>query len=608
MEQIRLSIAMLNTAGRRRLGQLGVLILFNTILEVATVGMILPFIALLNDPTLIETHGKIQAIYNLLGLHSRTTFLTLIGVFLLVLVICKNIYLYWLTRLQAGFGAFEAARVAEKLFSGYLAAPFQTHLNRNSANMITTADYSVDAVFSQVLLYVIVFVTEASVILALILFMLFTEPKLTLVLGLVLGGSAMLLSMYLRRELVELGKIGIQLRVARLQCLQQALTSIKEVKVLGREQFFLENFRNLRQKHASNQARASTVSQLPRQVIEVVVVGGLLLVIVMILLDGRATADMVAVLGLFAMAAFRIMPALNRMVNAYNTIKNSQAAVDEVWTDLADQDLSASPTPTERQPIAFARELQLRDVSFSYEGSSSRVLEDISLSIRPGESIGFVGPSGAGKSTLVDIVLGLLVPQHGHVEIDGIDITAHPKRWRHLFGYVPQSISLIDDSLRNNVAFGIEADRIEDARVWHALKLARLDDFCRSLPNGLDTMLGERGQRLSGGQRQRVGIARALYHDPQILVLDEATSALDSESERDITDAIDAMRGTKTVLIIAHRLSTVKRCDRLVLLRKGKIVDIGAFGELVSRREDFRETVRLAELISHAPDLSSALH
>lgn len=608
MEQIRLSIAMLNAAGRRRLGQLGVLILFNTVLEVATVGMILPFIALLSDPTLVETHERIRAIYVMLGLHSTTTFLTLIGVLLLVLVVCKNIYLYWLTRLQAGFGAFEAARVSERLFSGYLAAPFQAHLNRNSAERITTVDYSVDSVFSQVLLYVIVFVTEASVILALILFMLFTEPKLTLALGIVLGCSATVLSLYLRRELVELGKTGIHLRVARLQCLQQALTSIKEVKVLGREQFFLETFRELRQKHAANQARASTVAQIPRQILESVVVGGLLLVIVMILLDGRATADMVAVLGLFAMAAFRIMPALNRMVNAYNTIKNSQAAVDEVWADLADQELSAPAASAEQKPINFTRELELRNVSFRYEGASNLVLEDISLRILPGESIGFVGPSGAGKSTLVDIVLGLLRPQHGQVSIDGIDITIDPRRWRHLVGYVPQSISLIDDSLRNNVAFGIEADRIEEGRVWHALKLARLDDFCRSLPNGLGTALGERGQRLSGGQRQRVGIARALYHDPQILVLDEATSALDSESERDITDAIDAMRGTKTVLIIAHRLSTVKRCDRLVLLRKGKIEDIGTFEELVGRRKDFRETVRLAELISRAPDLSSALH
>jgi ATP-binding cassette subfamily C protein len=266
------------------------------------------------------------------------------------------------------------------------------------------------------------------------------------------------------------------------------------------------------------------------------------------------------------------------------------------------------PASTEQKSVAFDRQLELCDISFSYEGSPARVLEDVSLSIRPGESIGFVGPSGAGKSTLLDIVLGLLAPQHGQVSVDGFDITTDPRRWRHLLGYVPQSISLIDDSLRNNVAFGIEADRIEDARVWHALKLAHLDDFCRSLPDGLDTMLGERGQRLSGGQRQRVGIARALYHDPEVLVLDEATSALDSESERDITDAIEAMRGTKTVLIIAHRLSTVKRCDRLVLLRKGKIVDIGTFSDLINRREDFRETVRLAELISHAPDISSALH
>jgi ABC-type multidrug transport system fused ATPase/permease subunit len=608
MQQIRLCTAMLNAAGRRRLVQLGLLILLNTILEVATVGMILPFIALLNNPGLVETHGALQAIYRALGLGSTTSFLALIGTVLFVLVVGKNVYLYWLMRLQSRFGYFESARVAERLFAGYLAAPYQTHLNRNSADMITTVDYSVDAVFSQVLLYVIIFATEASVVLALILFMLATEPWLTLALGVVLGGCAALLMFYLRRELVELGRVGIQLRIARLQCLQQGLTSIKEVKVLGREKFFLDAFHRLRQQHAANQARAATVSQLPRQVLEVVVVGGLLLVIVLVLLQGRPGTETVEVLGLFAMAAFRIMPALNRMVNAYNTIKNGEAAVDEVWADFSDRGLASdAPAPAGAATVSFARELSLRDVSFAYENSALPVLQNVSLEIRPGESIGFVGPSGAGKSTLIDIILGLLAPQSGLVEIDCVDMTRDSRMWRRLIGYVPQTISLVDDSLRNNIAFGIEPGLIDEDRMWKVLALARLDEFCRSLPDGLDTTLGERGVRLSGGQRQRVGIARALYHDPKVLIFDEATSALDSESERDITDAIEAMRGDKTILIIAHRLSTVKRCDRLVLLRKGAVADIGTFEELIGRRDDFREMVQLAELIARTPDIS-ALH
>ena len=608
MQQIRLCIAMLNIAGRRRLAQLGFLILFNTILEVATVGMVLPFIALLNQPALVESHGVIRTIYKALSLSSPTTFLALVGAILFVLVVCKNVYLYWLMQLQAKFGYFEAARIAEQLFGRYLAAPYQMHLNRNSADMITTVDYSVDAVFSQVLLFVIVLVTEASVILSIVLFMLATEPKLTLALGVVLGGCAGLLVVYLRRELADLGEAGIQLRIARLQCLQQGLTSIKDLKVLGREKFFFNEFRDLRQRHATNQARASTVSQMPRQVLEVVVVGGLLLVISIILIEGRATTDTVGVLGLFAMAAFRIMPALNRMVNAYNTIKNGGAAVDEVWADFSAADLAKNLPPSGSEHICFTRELTLRDVSFAYDSSPTPVLENITLHIQPGESIGFVGPSGAGKSTLVDIILGLLAPQSGRVEIDGIDVTRDPRLWRRLIGYVPQTISLVDDTLRNNIAFGIEPGAIDEARVWKVLGLARLDEFCRGLPNGLNTMVGERGVRLSGGQRQRIGIARALYHDPKVLIFDEATSALDNESERDITNAIEAMRGDKTLLIIAHRLSTVKRCDRLVLLHNGAIVDIGTFEELMGRREDFREMVQLAELIARVPDISSALH
>ncbi len=608
MEHIQQCLMMLDRAARWRLGQIGALVLFNTLLEVATVGMILPFIALLNNPALVETHPAVERIYKFLGMGSPTSFLEFIGISLFALVLFKNIYLYWLTRLQSRFGYCESARIAVKLFARYLTAPLQTHLNRNSADMITTVDYSVDAVFSQVLLYVLVFITEASIVLALILFMLFAEPKLTLMLGLVLGGCAVLLGVLLQRELVLLGQVGIKLRIARLQTLQQALTSIKEVKVLGRESYFLKAFNGLRQRHAANQARSATLSQMPRQVLEVVVVGGLLLVIVAILLQGRASADIIAVLGLFAMAAFRIMPALNRMVNAYNTIKNGQAAVEEVWADYSNPNLAEALPPANALPVSFVNDLQLCDVSFTYEASTARVIDNVSLRVRRGESIGFVGPSGAGKSTLIDIVLGLLAPQQGRTLVDGIDIAVDLRGWQRLIGYVPQTISLVDDTLRNNVAFGIEPDQIDESRVWRVLAMARLDEFCRTLPEGLDTGLGERGVRLSGGQRQRVGIARALYHDPQVLIFDEATSALDSESERDITETIEAMRGDKTVLIIAHRLSTVKRCDRLVLLRNGAIADTGTFDELMSRRADFREMVQLAELVARTPEIASALH
>jgi ATP-binding cassette subfamily C protein len=608
MAHIRRCLALLDVAGRRRMVLLGLLILIYTGLEVASVGLVLPFIALINSPGLIETNRLANLLYVQSGTGSVTSFLALAGVALFALIVFKNIYFCWVAHLQARFSYFQEARVAGALLERYLAAPFETHLQRNSSDMITTVDYSTELVFSQVLLFLIVFVTEAASICGLVLLMLFIEPQLTLVLGVVLGGCALALTLFLRHEIIHVSETSLRLRKLRLQALQQALNSIKEVKVLGCEKFFAESYRRLRQDFAANQVRLQMLSQIPRPVLEVVVSGGIVMVIVLVLVQGRAAADVIAVLSLFAMAAFRILPSTNRLVHAFHAIKSGSAAVDQVSTDLFDRRFPALPAATPVKPMRFAQAIELRDVSFSYRDSASLVLRNVSLRIGRGESVGLVGASGVGKSTLIDVILGLLEPQQGSVLVDGQDIIADPRPWRALVGYVPQANALIDDTLRNNVAFGVDPKSVDESGVWNAVGLAGLDAFCRSLPDGLDTMIGERGMRLSGGQRQRIGIARALYRNPQVLVLDEATSALDVESERNIGSAIEALHGEKTLLIIAHRLSTVKRCDRIVLMGEGTIADTGTFDELMARREDFREMVRLAETMARVQDRTAALY
>jgi ATP-binding cassette subfamily C protein len=268
-------------------------------------------------------------------------------------------------------------------------------------------------------------------------------------------------------------------------------------------------------------------------------------------------------------------------------------------------DLQSRPERAGDGALDFRKEIAFRNINFTYRNAAGPALTDISFSIARGESVGLVGTSGAGKSTLVDILMGLLEPGTGNVTVDGVDIGSEMRKWRRLVGYVPQSISLIDDTMRNNIAFGIPAAEIDDARVWQVLQMARLEALVRAMPEGLDTMLGERGARLSGGERQRVGIARALYHDPQMLVFDEATSALDNESEYEITRATEALRGQKTMLVIAHRLSTVKSCDRLMLMRGGRIAESGDFAGLMARSPDFRRMVQLTELTGadSAPEL-----
>lgn len=596
MDVIRRCLMILDHAGRVELAVLGVLILLNTIMELATLGVVMPFLAFLNDPSLVQSNPISRYVYELAGVQSTTTFLALVGLALFTFVVFKNIYLYWLTRRQSKFGYLHAARVSQKLFAGYLTAPFQVHLNRNSADMITTVDYSVDAVFSQVVLVFLTFVTDLSVVIAMLAFLLVVEPYLTLTIILVLGVCSLGLALFFRKEIGTLGKEGLEFRVTRMKMLQQALSSIKELKVLGREHFFFDTFRSVRQRHALNQARMATLLQVPRQVIEVIAVGGLLLVVVLILLQGRATSDTVAILGLFAVVAFRTMPVLNRMLSAYNTIIHAQASVLEVSTDLENAAFAGHVSERVLEPLTFNRALELKSVSFAYNNAAWPVVKQVSLRIAPGESVAFVGSSGAGKSTLVDIILGLLAPQQGEVIVDGANIFTDASRWRQIIGYVPQSIALIDDTILNNVAFGVEPAKIDEKRVRVALAQAHLDKFCVSLPEGLHTMLGERGVRLSGGQRQRIGIARALYPDPKVLVLDEATSALDNESEREISLALESVRRQKTLIIIAHRLSTVKSCDRLFVMSDGSITDTGTFSELVERCPEFRDMVRLAEL------------
>jgi ABC-type multidrug transport system fused ATPase/permease subunit len=596
MEQLRRCYSLLDTAARRQLGWLGLFILINTLLETLGIGMFMPFIALINQPDLLTTNAVAHAAFLKSGMHTRNEFLILAGGIILVLIVTKNIYLHWLTYRQARFVQFQIARIAKKLLTRYMAAPYRFHIYRNSAELISTADYAVDQAFLQVIQTTLFMTTEMAVVISLVVLMLVTEPLLTLVLAIVLGGASAILVALLRPRLTSLGKAALDTRMKRLQNLQQSLSSVKEIKVLDREQYFISTFDTLRQTYAGLQSHIISLTQTPRQVLEAIIIGGLLLVILVILLQGRATSDVITVLGLFAVAAFRMMPALYRILVSYNEIKNGKAVADQLWKELTDPAMEPSEATTLPEPLTLNSGIELKNLSFSYEGGRGRALHNVSLAIAKGESIGLVGTSGAGKTTLADVILGLLQPDAGTVLIDGVNVLNDTRPWRRAIGYVPQTISLIDDTLRNNIALGVESKEIDDQKIWHVLRMAHLAEFCRSLPDGLSTSVGERGVRLSGGQKQRIGIARALYHAPRILIMDEATSSLDNESEYEITRAIEGLQGTLTMVIVAHRLSTVKKCDRLILMRAGTVVDEGSFNMLVARNSEFRDMVRLADL------------
>jgi ATP-binding cassette subfamily C protein len=363
---------------------------------------------------------------------------------------------------------------------------------------------------------------------------------------------------------------------------------VKEVKLTGRERFFLAQFDDRVARATRLRARYISVAAALRMGVETVFVCGLLAV--SLLLTLRTGAAALPLLGLFAYAGFRVIPSANRIMLHIGTLRYSRAWIHELRADLTALPASAPAAGAGGgvEPIRFTRSLAFERVAYAYAGGGEAVLSGVELTIARGESIGIVGPSGAGKSTLVDLLLGLLEPTAGRITVDGRNITSALASWQRHIGYVAQEPFLLDDTLRRNVAFGIADAEVDDRRVTAAIELARLGDLVGGLREGLDTRLGERGTRLSGGQRQRVAIARALYHDPEVLVFDEATSALDSTTERELIDSLEALRGVKTLVVIAHRLSTVRRCDRLALLRDGRVAAVGPYDELLERDAGFR--------------------
>ena len=504
----------------------------------------------------------------------------------------KNAFLIAVAALQSRVISESIVSVSRRMLQGYLASPFVSHLRRNSAELIRNSTHSVQTAFREVMEPTFAAVTEACIAAAIVLVLMLKAPLLTLIASIALGGALTVTVVLTRRAIAAWGREEQVLRGRVLQTLQQAFHGLKEIKIRGRERFYYEGFS--RQQHALARVLYlnATVSTVSRLLIETVFICGVLLVIVLATLGTNTAPDIVPLLGLYAYAGFRVIPSVNRIVAYIGRVQYGSAAVDALYEDFRQfPDVLDEPVRDREPGLTFADRFVLSGVGFSY-GPQLPALQAIDLTVLRGQSVGIVGPTGAGKSTLIDVILGLLRPSEGRITVDGTDIFAALRSWQSKIGYVPQMVYLTDDTLRRNVAFGLGDDEIDDEKLHAALRMAQLENFTAALPDGLDTVVGERGTRLSGGERQRVAIARALYHEPELLVFDEATAALDSHTERELTRAIESLRGKKTLLIIAHRLSTVRSCDRLVLLRAGRIEAEGSFDELVARDPHFRTLAR----------------
>jgi ABC-type multidrug transport system fused ATPase/permease subunit len=551
-----------------------ILMLFGALLETASVGLIIPAIGLMSQEKLPDSFSWLLPTLNYLGNPKQDELIILGIALLLAIYFVKTVFLVFLTWRQNVFFFGVRSALSQRLFAGYLHQPWSFHLQRNSAQLINTLTNETNQFGSGALHPSLILITEILVLTGICTLLIYTEPLGAMMLVSLLGLALLVFHSFTRNHLLRWGQARQFHEGLRVQHVQQGLGGVKEVKLSGREMEFLERYNH----HNVNVARVmqlqSTLQQIPRLWLDLLVLVGLALLVFTMMVQGKSPESVFATLGLFAGAAFRLLPSASRIMGAIQSLKYSGPVVDFLYKEIF---MLKQLHKENRKPLSFQCSINIEVVCYQYPNSSVASLTDVTLTIPRGGCIGLVGGSGAGKSTLVDIILGLLTPTTGQVKVDGFDIQANLRGWQDQIGYVPQSIFLTDDTLRRNIAFGYSDNEIDDVEVRRAIQMAQLEEFVSGLREGIQTVIGERGVRLSGGQRQRIGIARALYNNPQVLVLDEATSALDAKTEEEVMDAVNALVGEKTIIIIAHRLTTVSRCERLYRLERGQIVEEGAY-------------------------------
>jgi ABC-type multidrug transport system fused ATPase/permease subunit len=560
--------AVLGARQRRRAMGLGLLLLGAMALEMIGVGIIVPALALLASDLGADAPPAVAAWLARLGNPPRGLLVGGGVAAILVLYLLRTAYLLLVTHAQTAFVADLQESLSRRLFATHLARPWTVHLQANSADLLQRVG-EMDKLANACTAFLVA-VAELLVLFGVVGLVLWFEPTGALAVGLLMATSTWMLLSLTRRRLFDAGHRAQASTAAGMRQLQQASAGIKEVLLLGCAPELEEAYAA----DAAGLARArrdqAFLVQVPRLWYELAAVVALCLLTGVMVWQGRSTQQMLPTLGLFAVAAFRMLPSVNRIAMGLQTVVFFTPTIDSLRRELAEAPcIAAQPA---LPPVSFREAIRLEGVAFRYPHAQGQALEQIDLTIPHGAAVGLAGGSGAGKSTLVDIVLGLLAPTTGRVTVDGTDIAGNLPGWQRLVGYVPQAIHLSDDTIRRNVAFGVPDRLIDDAAVARALRAARLDGFVASLPQGVDTTVGERGVRLSGGQRQRIGIARALYRDPEVLVLDEATSSLDTATEAEVMLAVNALHGTKTLIIVAHRLSTVADCDVVWRLEAGRLV------------------------------------
>ena len=566
---------------KRQLVGLGVLIFIGGLLETLGVSMLLPVVQVIMDPDAIMNNPLVAKVVDFLHIQTDKELIIVMLGSLIALYVIKNVYLLFQIYVQNTFVTRNRNRMISRVMREFLNRPYEEYLGADIPTVFRLTDSDIPNAF-QLVLVMIQMVTEIVVSVSLCVMLVIVSPVMSIFIVAIFLGMTLVITKILKPRLNKIGhrNQNIQSRIAKWRI--QSIYGLKDVKVLHREEFFVRNYYESGAVGANVARNYAVFNNMPRLMIETVFMAAMLLFIMLYMLNGGDIAVLAPQLTAFAVAAIRVMPGTNRINTYLSEIAYSQPCLDYLYENLNESmkmDVNGSVTGLTgaRQPDLPKLELKdkivLNHITYAYPNTLKNIFTDAHMEVKKGQSVGIMGPSGAGKSTIVDILLGLLHVQEGTITCDGMSIFDNYPSWLAKIGYIPQSIYLIDESIRDNIAFGIDADRIDDERIWEVLEEAQLKEFVKELPEGLDTTIGDRGVRISGGQRQRLGIARALYHNPEILVFDEATSALDTDTEKAVMDAINSFHGRKTMVIIAHRLNTIAKCDVIYKVEDEKITE-----------------------------------
>ena len=591
-ETFRKLLDLLTPSERRRCYLLVALILVEGVVQMVAIASILPFLAVLANPDVIETSDRLNALYTGLGFASPHRFLVFLGGAIFCLVFFGLLFRTFTHYAIYRFVFLRGYAISSRLLAAYLRQPYSWFLNQHSAQLGASILTDVNKVVGQALMPAMRLLSYGAMTLMLVGLLVAVQPKAALVLAVLLGGSYGLIYLGVRNRLGRLGEARFEANHQRFQAAGDAVGGIKDVKILGLEETYLRRFQKPALALAEYDATSAVISEFPRHILEAIGFGGMLLfVLVMLATDEGSLGAVLPVLGVYAFAGLRLFPALQQVYGSFAALRFARPTLDKLHADLA---ATSGGTPLREgagtPPLRLEDRLELAAIEYAYPQAERAALRGVDMTIPARTTVGLVGGTGAGKTTVVDLILGLLEPQAGTILVDGQPVTAANRRaWQRAIGYVPQAIFLTDESVASNIAFGLPPEAIDRAAVERAARIAELHDFVMAeLPLGYDTPVGERGVRLSGGQRQRIGIARALYHDPDVLIMDEATSALDNLTEKAVMDAVHNLGHAKTIVLIAHRLSTVQACDIIFMMEHGRVVAQGRYDELIAQNQTFR--------------------